>query len=416
MRWPAAISGRSACGTPAWASSPGGEPRALEVGRSRRPRRGAVAPRGARPGRCRAPSELTARERPGVAVGQDLEGARRRWRAGPRARRRQTSVVLGRLEDDRIGLPADRAAIAGPSSGQLTYLLVGGHDAVDRPAQVDRRRAGVPEGVRRAAERGPPGVWPRVLTLAAVSAMPIAATCPIAGAPRTIISRIACAAWAADRILLEDLGKLPLVDEVEGRVPPPGTASGTRSVRGRGGAPWSASGDPIRGRLGSRIARPLRPTRWSAWAAPTTVAAPWNSSPANSEEPRRSRSRSSPGAGRRPASPTSSRPVPFRRARRGVGLPVGQWAPRCGDPEGASVLDDAGDAPALESVATLQEVELDEERKPDDLTLQPLDELDRLDRAAGREQVVDDEDLLARPRSSRWISRVLSRTRGRTRR
>ena len=61
-----------------------------------------------------------------------------------------------------------------------------------------------------------------------------------------------------------------------------------------------------------------------------------------------------------------------------------------------SVLDDAGDAPAFEPVAALEEVELDEEREADDLALEPLDELDRaLDRAAGREQVVDDQDLLA---------------------
>src|SRR5204862_1270742 len=61
-----------------------------------------------------------------------------------------------------------------------------------------------------------------------------------------------------------------------------------------------------------------------------------------------------------------------------------------------SVLDDAGHASAVEPVAALQEVELDEEREPDDLALEALDELDRaLDGAAGGEEVVDDEDLLA---------------------
>ena len=72
-----------------------------------------------------------------------------------------------------------------------------------------------------------------------------------------------------------------------------------------------------------------------------------------------------------------------------------------------SVLDDAGDAPALEPVAALEELELDQEREADDLALEPLDELDRpVDRAAGREQVVDDQDLLAGRIASRWISSV----------
>ena len=53
-------------------------------------------------------------------------------------------------------------------------------------------------------------------------------------------------------------------------------------------------------------------------------------------------------------------------------------------------------APAAEAVAALEEVELDEEAQPDDLALEPLDELDRaLDRAAGGQQVVDDQDALA---------------------
>ena len=68
-------------------------------------------------------------------------------------------------------------------------------------------------------------------------------------------------------------------------------------------------------------------------------------------------------------------------------------AASCGRP---SVPDDAGHAPAAEPVAALEEVELDQEREADDLALEPLDQLDRaLDRAAGREQVVDDQDPLA---------------------
>ena len=75
--------------------------------------------------------------------------------------------------------------------------------------------------------------------------------------------------------------------------------------------------------------------------------------------------------------------------------------------DGPSVLDDAGDPTSLEPVAALEELELDEEREADDLALEPLDQLDRaLDRAAGREQVVDDQDLLPGWIASRWISSV----------
>src|SRR5262245_4353514 len=61
----------------------------------------------------------------------------------------------------------------------------------------------------------------------------------------------------------------------------------------------------------------------------------------------------------------------------------------------ASVLDDARDAPAAEALATLEEVKLDQECQANDLALEPFHELDRaLDRATGREQVVDDQDAL----------------------
>ena len=47
-------------------------------------------------------------------------------------------------------------------------------------------------------------------------------------------------------------------------------------------------------------------------------------------------------------------------------------------------------------VATLEEGQLDEEGQADDLALQPLHQVDRAaDRAAGRQEVVDDQDLLA---------------------
>src|SRR4051794_38772001 len=70
---------------------------------------------------------------------------------------------------------------------------------------------------------------------------------------------------------------------------------------------------------------------------------------------------------------------------------------RRGDRSGrGSVLDDRRHAAAVESVAALEEVELDEKRQPDDIALEPLDQLDRaLDRSAGRQEIIDDQDLLA---------------------
>ena len=60
-----------------------------------------------------------------------------------------------------------------------------------------------------------------------------------------------------------------------------------------------------------------------------------------------------------------------------------------------------------EALAALQEEQLDQEREADDLCLERLDQLDRAqDRAAGGEQVVDDEHLLARLEASLWISSV----------
>src|SRR5262245_50715285 len=143
--------------------------------------------------------------------------------------------------------------------------------------------------------------------------------------------------------------------------------------------------------------------RWMACAAPTIVAAPWNSSPANCRKNlRRPGSASSPSPPPLPGSaPDASDPGSGGVASAGRGScgsvneRLGAGRSRAGASGGASVLDDAGDAATFEAVAPLEEVELDEERQADDLALQPLDELDRaLDGAARREEVVDDEDLL----------------------
>ena len=84
------------------------------------------------------------------------------------------------------------AAIASPSSRQVADRLVAGHHPVDRPAEVDRGRAGArgARPPRRAAiARRAYGCVSRARS--ADSARPIAATWPIAGAPRTTIWRIA---------------------------------------------------------------------------------------------------------------------------------------------------------------------------------------------------------------------------------
>src|SRR4029453_6991198 len=126
--------------------------------------------------------------------------------------------------------------------------------------------------------------------------------------------------------------------------------------------------------------------RWSAWAAPNTVAAPWTTSPANCRKKRR-RARSAPLPGGVGAGASAS-------VRVGSVTGVGRW--RAGW-SGRSVLDDACHAPVVEPLATLEELELDEERQADALALQTLDQLDRaLHRATGRQQVIDDEHLLPR--------------------
>src|SRR5438034_6162783 len=99
-----------------------------------------------------------------------------------------------------------------------------------------------------------------------------------------------------------------------------------------------------------------------------------------------------------PCPPERARAPPVRPRRGGPGRSRGRWADRpiSGSVQlGRSVLDDARDAPAVQAVASLEEVELDEEAETDDLALQSLDQLDRaLDGPARGQQVIDDEHPL----------------------
>ena len=151
-----------------------------------------------------------------------------------------------------VGLLAhDAAAISSPSSDRsptASYAAISRSTAQPRLTAVGRetRRALAPPRIvaRRAYGR-------ESANLAAVSARPIAATWPIAGAPRTIISRMAKADLAGGPavVLDEGVGQVALVDEVQDAVvlaerrPEPGRARVRRPVRP--GA--SASGLPPAG-------------------------------------------------------------------------------------------------------------------------------------------------------------------------
>src|SRR4029079_4312874 len=102
--------------------------------------------------------------------------------------------------------------------------------------------------------------------------------------------------------------------------------------------------------------------RWSAWAAPNTVAAPWTTSPANCRKKRR-RARSAPllggvGAGASAAGAVGAGTGGGEWGWGGVGsvTGVGGWGAGW---SGRSVLDDACHAPVVEPLATLEELELD---------------------------------------------------------
>ena len=229
----------------------------------------------------------------------------------------------------------------------------------------------------------------------------MAATWPMAGAPRTIMSRMACGAWAADLAgySSSDVGQLALVDDVQGVA----VLAERRPEAGRGGRrPRPASrrrrsrARTSSGRGSRRRPRPRRA------AGPGPRRRPW---PRPGTAPRRTAGRS------------GVDPGPPRSARRGRGACVGSSAsaPLAAGSTASSSVAAAGSvnraclvrrpAQYLMTLVTrrpssrsrpLRNSSSTRKPRPDDLALQPLDQLDRaLDRAAGRQQVVDDEDLLA---------------------
>ena len=103
-------------------------------------------------------AELAARERTGVAVGQDAERAVLREVERLQPERREPAVILGRLEDDRIGLGTHRRGDRVTVLRQLPDRLVGGHHPIDRPAEVDRGGPRAAQDVGRATERRAAGV------------------------------------------------------------------------------------------------------------------------------------------------------------------------------------------------------------------------------------------------------------------
>ena len=174
--------------------------------------------------------------------------------ASPNSASRPWSVVAS--ADDRVGLGAERRGDRVAVLGQVADRLEAGHHPVDRPAEVDRRRAGAAKRGRGAA-RGSPGgrtaACPRARS--ADRARPIAATWPIAGAPRTTIWRIAVAASGPFRTSTSTscVGQLAAGRSDRGRRRPRGTASGTRSAapsRRRSAPPASIAASSRSGRAG----------------------------------------------------------------------------------------------------------------------------------------------------------------------
>ena len=334
IRGPAATSAISVCGTPAWASS-----QAVSRAPWRYGRVSSTQTWTWRPAWWAAWTTPSAVPNWPHASGPVLQWVRMRSgrssgggsSARPKSASRPWSVVASRTIASASARSASAIAAAvlrqvadlrrsGPSSGRppSARLTAVGRDctralappAQDRPPGVRRRRRGI-----RSAD----------------SASPIAATWPIAGAPRTTISRIAQATSPADADLDLDeaVGQPALVDQVEDAVasaerrPEAGRAAG----RGRGGRLArldEAARACRRRRAGSRIAPAASAdARWSAWRGAgdrrrglDELAGELAEEPAPAEvrvgrgEPRRPRAP-------RPASGRARAPRPARQPRAG---------------------------------------------------------------------------------------------------
>ena len=236
------------------------------------------------------------------------------------------------------------SAIASPSSDEVADRLVAGHQPVDRPAQVDGRRARADERVR-GAPRASPGAH-----TGCVVADLVGGQCQPDG--RDLADRRRAADdHVADRSTRprRRSGARPrrarraagAGRSCRGRRRPRGTGSGSRSARlGVGGRRARDAGSHGRRRHSGRgcALAASAEARWSACAAPTTVAALWTSSPANWRKKRR-RPRSTPGR-RAPRSvlrgsagraPRRRRRSPRGRLRRRRGSPgrrrARSWGP-----------------------------------------------------------------------------------------
>src|SRR5450631_2030671 len=174
-----------------------------------------------------------------------------------------------------------------------------------------------------------------------------------------------------------------------------------------GGAGWARAGEAatigliagsgwLRPRAASGLSRTPAASaaaRWRAPAAPAAVAAEWITSAANWRKKRR-RPRSTSGPGTSAAGTTAAGTGAAGLA--GGSSPAGDSSLVASFTVPGLVADDALDPDALEPVASLEELELDEEAQANDLALEPLDQVDRAaDRAAGGEQIVDHQDPLA---------------------
>ncbi len=235
---------------------PGGQPRALQV------RSGLVDPDVHGPpgvvcglDDAEGGPELAACQGPGIAMREDPQRPVLRERQFLQAERRQATVILGRLEDDRIRLGAHRVGDGIAVLGQVADRLVRGHDPLDRPAQVDRGRACVDERLRRTTERRAARVRTRGPGLLRRERQP--------DRPDLADGRCAAHDHLPDRegglrcrpgaVLLEHVRQLALVDEVEdpGRLAERRPEPGRRGGYGRyGRGPTDRHGARIEDRAG----------------------------------------------------------------------------------------------------------------------------------------------------------------------